>query len=202
MAPTLYRTIALGCGLSLLQGGSAWLPVSPNAATTARGCASRPLQAAAGDTAGGGGRPDLVSMKRSFETSMDNKLIMEYVTVSLFKFANTQQLNSSSSARVVTHVVSISERVWSAMQRSSSSNNNTKENHGDLFCTAVHAIAVHPAAQRQPSMCIASGAGLCVCGCTAVCVCCICPERASQTLPHLVGRAKPKRHCAGPRVSV
>eukprot|EP00752_Nemacystus_decipiens_P012974 g11480.t1 len=80
MAPTLYPMIALGCGVSLLQGCSAWLPVSPRAATTGRVCKSRPPQVAAGDAVGGGGRPDLVSMKRSFETSMDNKLIMEYVT--------------------------------------------------------------------------------------------------------------------------
>lgn len=83
MASALCRMAALGCGLSFLQGGSAWLPVSPRAATTARPCPSRPLQAAAEESVGGGGRPDLVSMKRSFETSMDNKLIMEYVTVSV-----------------------------------------------------------------------------------------------------------------------
>eukprot|EP00903_Cladosiphon_okamuranus_P015196 g14046.t1 len=79
MTPTMCRVVALVCGMSLLEAGSAWLPVPPRV-PTARACTSTQLLAAAGDSAGVGGRPDLVSMKRSFETSMDNKLIMEYVT--------------------------------------------------------------------------------------------------------------------------
>lgn len=80
MTPTPCRMVTLVCGLSLFQAGSAWLPVSARPVATApRACASSQLRAAAGDSAG---RPDLLSMKRSFETSMDNKLIMEYVTVS------------------------------------------------------------------------------------------------------------------------
>lgn len=90
MAPAPYRMVALVCGLSLFHGGSAWLPVSPRAGTTARSCRSTQLRAASGGSGGGGGRPDLVSMKRLFETSMDSKLIMEYVTVSFFEFAPQQ----------------------------------------------------------------------------------------------------------------
>lgn len=64
-----------------MQGASAWLSVAPKAVSTGGARTSSQLRAAAGDE---GGRPDLVSMKRSFESSMDSKLIMEYVTVRRF----------------------------------------------------------------------------------------------------------------------
>lgn len=87
--------VAVMCSLSLLHASTAWLPLTlPKAGTGAASAAaaanlrrqppqSTRLWSGAGEGDGGGGRPDLALMKRSFEGSMDNKLIMEYVTVSL-----------------------------------------------------------------------------------------------------------------------
>ncbi|CAM9935980.1 unnamed protein product [Ectocarpus sp. 12 AP-2014] len=91
------RTLAIVCGVDLLHGVSAWLPSPLRVPTSSTGqrWAVRDIvagehhhvrqqwsalrSAADGEGGGGAGRPDLASMKRSFEGTMDNKLIMEYV---------------------------------------------------------------------------------------------------------------------------
>lgn len=99
MAPN--RSIAFMCGLSMLQASSAWLPLTAprvsTAGTSASGAAaaatahprlfreaqlqSTLLRASLEEGSGGVDRPDLASMKRAFEGTMDNKLVMEYVMV-------------------------------------------------------------------------------------------------------------------------
>lgn len=89
--------VAVVCSFSLLQAAIAWLPLTPPKAATGAVVAaaatmrrqaqqSTRLWSGAGEDDGGGERPDLAAMKRSFEGSMDNKLIMEYVMVSFNMF--------------------------------------------------------------------------------------------------------------------
>lgn len=95
------RIIAVICGLELLQRASAWHPsplrVPIHTRTAGQRRAVRDIVAgehhsvrqqwsalrsvADGEGVGGAGRPDLASMKRAFEGTMDNKLVMEYVMV-------------------------------------------------------------------------------------------------------------------------
>ncbi|CAN0198601.1 unnamed protein product [Pylaiella littoralis] len=96
MAPN--QLLAFMYGLSMLQASFAWLPLTAPSASTAlapaAAAATRPrlsrearheqlqptqLRAAFDEGGGGGERPDLVPMKRAFEGTMDNKLVMEYV---------------------------------------------------------------------------------------------------------------------------
>lgn len=93
------RIVVVVCGLDLLQGASAWQPSPLRVPTSTAGPRRTVRDIVAGehhhvrqqwsalhsvaDGEGGGGaaRPDLESMKRAFEGTMDNKLIMEYVMV-------------------------------------------------------------------------------------------------------------------------